>query len=169
MPLLTISKQLLELLRDRLERDIKTFYDGKLDPANIANIDLPVLTVENVSHETLKEGEGTVKDNMRWHFRLVLWLDRKMYIDNKTGESEEKNTVREAMEAIVNGLDVNMDYRTDTIYGVLRKQSNLSIAGKVFYTHSVRTDYEDYIDEKEYQLAKATIEFDAERRVTRPS
>jgi hypothetical protein len=167
MPLKTTSQTLFDLLAEKLTRDIVTFYNGELKPANIANVDCPILTIEKVSTETLTEGTGTMKDNVRWHYRLVLWIDRKKYLDNSTGESEQKNTVQEALESIVEGLDDDMNYKSDTIFGVLRK--NLSIEGKIFYNYNVKANYENYIDEKEYQLAKAIIEFDAERRVTRPS
>jgi hypothetical protein len=162
-----ITLKVLELLETKMKSKIKSFYDGQLMPEAISKHDLPLLYIELLSSSTAAPGSGTgtVKDAEDFVFQITVVLDRKKNYNNKIGAGQNFNSIQRDLQNIVEERDENNALRDDTIKGIIR--DNIQLGSNVMYTENVVAEYQDYINEDEYPLAKVSVQFDAHLRSTR--
>ena len=161
-----ISLKVLKLLEIKLSHKILSFYDGKIDMKAISKYDLPLLFIELLSSETGIEGTGTVRDAERLNFQVTVVIDRRDAYDNKLGKGEQEfNSMQKDLQNLVEERDSTNAIQTNTVKGVIR--DNIQLDSEVLYTENVKAEYSDYINEAEFPLAKAVVQFSAYLRTTR--
>ena len=151
---------LITLLSTVFTTTFKSYEYGKVEIP--ANNDLPMISVNPVSTETINS--GTVNDENNFTVEVVIMASLKQYLNNIS----DNPTTRAALQALVEWVeDRNSDgsAKAKSVIGVIRQ--NITASGVVLFNNEITTNYEAYLENEEFPMVKATVTFTAQSRTKR--
>lgn len=137
-----------------------TYFKGEIRIPAID--DMPILTVIPIS--TVQQHSGTLRDKVVYTIAVEIQVSVKQYLDNSAGQGTQLDTL-DALIDHVEQRENDGDLQTDTVMGIIN--ANLTIGSRVLYTDSMRVEYEQYLINNQFPVAKARVTFEATDRPNR--
>ena len=137
-----------------------TYFKGEIRSPAID--DMPILTVIPIS--TAQEHSGTLRDKVVYTIAVEVQISVKQYLDNSAGQGTQLDTL-DALIDHIEQRESDGDLQTDTVMGIIN--ANLTVTNKVLFTDNMKVDYEQYLLDNKFPVAKARVTFEATDRPNR--